>query len=128
MRPRLLLVDDEPQLAAFLADAARMTGYEPVETSTDEQFRRSFDRKIPEMVALDLGMPGMDGVELLRFLAHRAYKGPVLIVSGFHRRVLDTAFRLGRELGLDMIGPIEKPARLEDLETVLRAHWPSKAA
>jgi EAL domain-containing protein (putative c-di-GMP-specific phosphodiesterase class I) len=41
------------------------------------------------MVALDLGMPGMDGVELLRFLADAGFRAPVLIVSGFDRRVLE---------------------------------------
>ena len=71
------------------------------------------------MVALDLGMPGMDGVELLRFLAGHNYRSPVLIVSGFDRRVLESAFRLGEALGLAMAGPVEKPVRLEDLEAVL---------
>ena len=50
------------------------------------------------MVALDLGMP-VDGVELTRFLADQDYRGPVLIVSGFDRRVLESAFRLGEALG-----------------------------
>jgi len=71
------------------------------------------------MVALDLGMPGMDGVELIRFLAEQDFRSPVLIVSGFDRRVLDSAFRLGEALGLNMAGPLEKPVRLEQLETLL---------
>jgi CheY-like chemotaxis protein len=71
------------------------------------------------MVALDLGMPGMDGIELLRFLADQDYKAPVLIVSGFDRRVLESAFRLGEALGLSMAGPVEKPVRFEELETML---------
>jgi len=71
------------------------------------------------MVALDLGMPGMDGVELLRFLAEEDSRAPVLIISGFDRRVLESAFRLGEALGLRMIGPLEKPVRFQDLERVL---------
>lgn len=118
-QPRLLLIDDEPALADFLADAARGCGFEPVVTSNDSEFREQFVASRPEMVALDLGMPGMDGVELLRFLAEQQYQSPVLIVSGFDRRVLDSAFRLGEALGLTMAGPVEKPVRLEDLETVL---------
>ena len=96
-QPRLLLIDDEPALAEFLAHAA-------IET---------------DVVALDLGMPGMDGVELLRFLADQDYRSPVLIVSGFDRRVLESAFRLGEALGLNMAGPLEKPVRLEALESLL---------
>jgi DNA-binding response OmpR family regulator len=118
-QPRLLLIDDEPALADFLANAARETGFEPVVTSNDAEFRDEFIAAPPDMVALDLGMPGMDGVELLRFLAEQNYRSPVLIVSGFDRRVLESAFRLGEALGLNMAGPVEKPVRLDDLENVL---------
>ena len=118
-QPRLLLIDDEPALAAFLADAARECGFEPVVTSDDTEFRETFVSQPPDMVALDLGMPGMDGVELLRFLAEQGYRSPVLIVSGFDRRVLESAFRLGEAIGLSMVGPVEKPVRLEALEQVL---------
>jgi DNA-binding response OmpR family regulator len=118
-QPRLLLIDDEPALADFLADAARGCGFEPVVTANDSEFRQQFLGVQPDMVALDLGMPGMDGVELLRFLASQNYGSPVLIVSGFDRRVLESAFRLGEALGLTMAGPVEKPVRLEDLEAVL---------
>lgn len=117
--PRLLLIDDEPSLAAYLADAARHCGFEPILTSNDSDFRTRFVTERPAVVALDLGMPGMDGVELLRFLAAEACRAPVLIVSGFDRRVLDSAFRLGEALGLSMVGPLEKPVRLEELERQL---------
>jgi DNA-binding response OmpR family regulator len=118
-QPRLLLIDDEPALADFMASAARGCGLEPVVTSRDDEFRNSFLAAHPDMVALDLGMPGMDGVELLRFLAEQDYRSPVLIVSGFDRRVLESAFRLGEALGLNMAGPLEKPVRLEQLEAML---------
>jgi DNA-binding response OmpR family regulator len=118
-QPRLLLIDDEPALADFLASAAEESGFEPVITERDEEFREAFLANRPQMVALDLGMPGMDGVELLRFLADQNYDAPVLIVSGFDRRILESAFRLGEALGLNMAGPVEKPVRFEVLEVLL---------
>lgn len=118
-QPRLLLVDDEPALAEFIASAARECGFEPILTANDEEFRERFLGDPPNMVALDLGMPGMDGVELLRFLAAEGFRSPVLIISGFDRRVLESAFRLGEALGLTMVGPLEKPVRLEELESLL---------
>ena len=123
--PRLLLIDDEPALAAFVAKAADLCGFDPVIAEQDEEFRDSFHAQRPRMVALDLGMPGMDGVELLRFLAAESFQDPVLIISGFDRRVLDSAFRLGTALGLQMVGPLEKPARLEQLEEILNRFRPS---
>ena len=124
-RPRLLLIDDEPALAAFVANAAEISGFEPIVANNDGLFRELFQAELPGMVALDLGMPGMDGVELLRFLAAQSFAGPVLIISGFDRRVLESAFRLGQALGLRMVGPLEKPVRLEALEELLTEHRPA---
>lgn len=118
-QPRLLLIDDEPALAEFLASAAEESGFDAVTTGRDDEFRDAFLAEPPDMVALDLGMPGMDGIELIRFLAAQNYSAPVLIVSGFDRRVLETAFRLGEALGLTMAGPVEKPVRFEVLEEML---------
>lgn len=118
MQPRLLLIDDEPALADYLANAAAACGFEPIVTDRDDRFRDAFLKHRPEMIALDLGMP-VDGVELTRFLADQGYRGPVLIVSGFDRRVLESAFRLGEALGLNMVGPVEKPVRLDVLEELL---------
>lgn len=123
--PTLLLIDDEPALAAFLADAARLSGFDPVIATNDTAFRELFRANRPDMVAIDLGMPGMDGVELLRFLADAKFRAPVLIISGFDRRVLESAFRLGEALGLTMTGPLEKPTRLADLEALLTELRPS---
>ena len=118
-QPRLLLIDDEPALAEFLANAAMASGFDPIVTARDDEFQQAFIANRPEMVVLDLGMPGMDGVELTRFLADQEYRGPVLIVSGFDRRVLESAFRLGEVLGLNMVDPVEKPVRFEQLEDLL---------
>lgn len=118
-QPRLLVIDDEPRLGEFLASIARESGFSAEVTTDDGDFRRRFINDRPAMVALDLGMPGMDGVELLRFLSEQDYSAPVLIVSGFDRRVLDSAFRLGEALGLNMAGPIEKPMRADVLEQTL---------
>ena len=122
--PKLLLIDDEPALAAYLAEAARLSGYTPLVAIDDQDFKARLVAERPQMVALDLGMPGMDGVELLRFLADERFAFPVLIISGFDRRVLESAFRLGEALGLHMVGPLEKPTRLDDIADILNALRP----
>jgi len=126
-RPRLLLIDDEPVIADFVASVASDCGFDPILTSNDASFRQSFVTNRPEMVALDLGMPGMDGVELLRFLADSGCTSAVLIISGFDRRVLESAFRLGEALGLPMVGPLEKPVRAHQLEELLNQVRPTLA-
>lgn len=118
-QPRLLVIDDEPALAEFVAQVARDCGFLPIHTADDREFREAFRAESPDIVVLDLGMPGMDGVELLRFLAAEDNQAPVLIISGFDRRVLESAFRLGEALGLEMVGPLEKPVRAHELEHLL---------
>jgi len=104
---------------------ARLTDVSGVEGRVDQALPTHFEgERQPTVdgdpkVALDLGMPETDGVELTRFLAEQNYRGPVLIVSGFDRRVLESAFRLGEALGLNMVGPVEKPVRLDVLEELL---------
>ena len=117
--PRLLLIDDEPALADYVATTARLCGYEAAIAANESSFRALFDSHAPGVVVLDLGMPGTDGVEYLRYLADKGFGGPVLIVSGFDRRVLESAIRLGSALGLRMAGPLEKPVRLQELEDQL---------
>jgi DNA-binding response OmpR family regulator len=121
---RLLLIDDEPALADFVASAARLCGYEPAVAADEKSFHRLFESNNPDVVVLDLGMPKTDGVEFLRYLAEHRFSGPVLIVSGFDRRVLESAFRLGSEMGLRMAGALEKPVRLDELETLLTSLQP----
>lgn len=117
-KPRLLVIDDEPALAEFVAAVATECGFDPILSENFEGFRAAVRDTKPDMVALDLGMPGMDGVELLRLLAEEDSRATVLIISGFDRRVLESAFRLGEALGLRMLGPLEKPVRFQDLERV----------
>jgi DNA-binding response OmpR family regulator len=127
VRPRLLLIDDEPHLADYVAKAGELCGYATQIADGDQDFRAQFSGERPAVVALDLGMPSCDGVELLRFLADQGFGGPVLIISGFDRRVLESAFRLGEALGLRMVGPLEKPTRLDTLEALLQQLKPTLA-
>ncbi|HMJ93847.1 MAG TPA: response regulator [Allosphingosinicella sp.] len=127
-RPLLLLIDDEPFVSRFLAHAAEECGYRALATATADSFRREYRLLGPDVIALDLAMPGGDGVELLRFLAAEQCRAPVLIVSGFDRRVLESSMRLGEKLGLDMIGPLAKPILVAELQEVLGSVRAKEAA
>jgi DNA-binding response OmpR family regulator len=116
----MLLIDDEPELARLIAYAANTAGYAATATSDADSFKRHFEVAGADLIAIDLGMPRVDGIELLRFLADAKCTAPILIISGFDRRVLETTERLGEALGLNMAGTVEKPVRLEELEARLQ--------
>jgi EAL domain-containing protein (putative c-di-GMP-specific phosphodiesterase class I) len=67
-------------------------------------------------------MPGMDGIEALRYLARQSVSAGILLASGMDQRVLSSARQLGESLGLRMLGTLQKPAMLEDIEALLSRH------
>jgi DNA-binding response OmpR family regulator len=127
-KPLLLVIDDEPFVGRFLAHAAEECGYRALATATAESFRREYHLLRPDVVAIDLAMPGGDGVELLRFLAAEQCEAPVLIVSGFDRRVLESSVRLGEALGLNMVGPLMKPVLVAEIKALLGSLREKEAA
>lgn len=124
---RLLVIDDEPMVARFIAHAAEAHGLEATMTISAEAFRRDHDRLDPDVVVLDLAMPGGDGIELIRFLAERHSRAAVVVLSGFDPRVLDAAVRLGKSIGLNMAPALAKPVTVDDLLGAIRAAEPEMA-
>lgn len=114
-----LLIDDEPAIGALIRRAAESCGYKVFVTSDAVTFEQLLDSVDPGLIALDLAMPGVDGVELLRRLADRDCEANILIISGFDRRVVEAAYRLGEALGLKMAGTIAKPIAIAELRTML---------
>ena len=114
-RPTFLLIDDDTLVGRTIAHAAEAFGYRPLRTTSIDRFSASLESERPDIVAVDLCVPGRDGIEIIRFLAERGFRGPVVIISGLDSRVVEAALRLGRALGLSMAEPIAKPFRLADL-------------
>ncbi len=79
-KPRLLLVDDEPQIMRVLRTALTIQGYD-IQTAPDGATAlRLFEQWHPDMVITDLAMPKMDGVALCREIRMRS-QVPVLVLS-----------------------------------------------
>jgi two-component system KDP operon response regulator KdpE len=83
-RPRILVIDDEPQIHRFLGPALDASGYEYVRADDATSGLREIARKPPDAVVLDLGLPDMDGKEAL-LKARAFYDGPILILSARDR-------------------------------------------
>ena len=118
---RLLVVDDQADILEFIATVAELVGYRVATAQNAERafaLLREFD---PSLVILDLQMPDVDGVELIRQLATYGTRAPILISSGMDPRVLASVEQLGLTQGLNMIGTLQKPLALPDLEAILAA-------
>ena len=120
---RLVVIDDEPMICEFVADVASAYGFEIRSCSGLGPFDELFMNFKPSMVLLDLNMPGQDGIEVLRYFERIGTQAGVVLMSGEGDRVLESALRLGRDLGLNMLGFMEKPLELGLLEQVLYSNW-----
>src|ERR1700754_2584414 len=120
MTNKLLVIDDQPDLCEFISEAAASMGFETRAVTEPDDFRRAVQEFQPTVVVLDLQMPGADGIELLRYLGERGSKAQVLVASGMDQRVLATAQQIGKAQGLTMLGALQKPILLADLEVMLR--------
>jgi two-component system, OmpR family, KDP operon response regulator KdpE len=80
MPPRVLVVDDEPNILSTLAPLLRTRGYEVLTAMTGRAAIETAEREKPDLVVLDLGLPDIDGVEVCRAL--RDSTGvPIIILS-----------------------------------------------
>jgi EAL domain-containing protein (putative c-di-GMP-specific phosphodiesterase class I)/CheY-like chemotaxis protein len=118
---RVLIVDDEPGVVDFIASVAAKLDYSVANAASAAEFLTLVDTFRPTLIVLDLHLPDTDGLELLRLLAARDCKSPVLLMSGVDERVLVTAYELGMSYGLTMCGKLPKPVLAEDLQNKLAA-------
>jgi len=93
----ILVVDDEPRIARLVADFLQQAGYRVVEASDGQEALEQFRNHRPELLVLDLGLPGVDGLDVIRDIrTHSAV--PIIILSA---RSDETDRVVGLELGAD---------------------------
>jgi EAL domain-containing protein (putative c-di-GMP-specific phosphodiesterase class I) len=116
---RLLILDDEPAVARTVAFAAERHGFAVRMSESTEAFFGDVAAFGPSHIIIDLLMPGMDGVEVLRNLAAAGCGANIIMMSGMGSKVLESAQRAGLERGLRITGILPKPFKPAELRTLL---------
>lgn len=114
--PRLLLVEDDEPLAGMLRSHLEREGYEVVEARDGATALNEVRRRSPDLVVLDIGLPGLDGFEVCRVLRSGENWVPLVFLTardGVDDRVL------GMDLGADDY--VTKPFSPRELSSRLRA-------
>ncbi len=112
---RVLVIDDEPQIHRVLRPALQACGYDVLEASTGREALKVIAASAPDAVILDLGLPDIDGKEVLT-QARTFSKTPILILSARDREVDKIA---ALDAGADDY--VEKPFGIGELLARLRA-------
>ena len=116
MRARILIIEDEPKIAELIALYLKKEGIETVHAASGEEGLRQLDRSVPDLVILDINLPGMDGFEVLQEIRRRETL-PVVIVSA---RQEDEDMIMGFGVGADDY--VSKPFSPKVLAARVRAH------
>lgn len=115
MLPFIIVCDDEPALRQMVGDHLEERGYEVAEAASGDELLRLMDKRKPDLVILDVRMPGKDGLQTLRELRQRS-NVPVTMLTAAGE-VFDKV--LGLELGADDY--LVKPVDIRELEARIRA-------
>jgi len=116
---RVLIFDDDELVAEMFGRIVTRIGLDVRIVSRSVDFLEALEAWLPTHVAVDLVMPEMDGVQVLRLLAKRRCRAMIIITSGIGELVLDAARRSGEELNLNIAGVLPKPFNLAALRELL---------
>ena len=81
--PKVLIVDDETNLRRLYRESLEGDGYEVITAQSAEDCLQKLDHESPDLVVLDVRMPGMDGLEALGKILERYPQMPVVLNSAF---------------------------------------------
>ncbi|MFT5701092.1 MAG: UDP-3-O-[3-hydroxymyristoyl] N-acetylglucosamine deacetylase [Desulforhopalus sp.] len=106
----ICIVDDQPQICTTISGILTDEGYNSIVFEDAESFWQSLDTQEPSLVLLDIWLPGVDGLELLKRLNGRFPKLPVIMMSG--HAGIETAVKAIQAGAYDFM---EKPLHLDVL-------------
>jgi DNA-binding response OmpR family regulator len=118
-RYRLLTVEDDSDCAALIVRVALRSGYEAFSIADAQSLRETISRWRPDVITLDLCLPGVDGLEVLAALKAVEYAGRVIIISGQPEWFRNQAVRLACAHGLRVPAQMSKPIEIEQLRELL---------
>ena len=111
----ILIVDDEPRVRESIRSILEDEGYKVIEASDGQEGLSRVAADKPDSVLLDIWMPDLDGIEVLRGIKQLDEDLPVIIMSG--HGTIETAVKAAKLGAYDFL---EKPLSIDKLELVLR--------
>ena len=121
MTKRLLIVDDEVDFANFVSSASATFGYDVKVCHDCASARDTLDEFMPDLMVLDIVMPGEDGIEFLNWFSSQSFEAKVILVTGYNPHYMEMAQKLSALSGTKVITTLQKPVHLQDLRNALSA-------
>ncbi len=119
---KVFIIDDEQQVADMLAEVVELAGFTPSVYVDARRFFSDESYDDNSVILLDLNMPVMDGVEVIRKLAEYKCRSPLILMSGYDMGVLHAAEKLADAHQLKIISSFTKPIHMNLLMDTLIDH------
>jgi len=118
----IFIIDDEEQIAEMLGEVVSLSGFTASIYTDATLFFKENKFNNDSIIILDLNMPKMDGIEVIRELSSNNSKASLILMSGYDVGVLHSAEKLALAHELEIMTSIMKPIQLDELLTVLVNH------
>lgn len=117
-KPEILIVDDDEAFCRELVRALGQRGIAANWTASPVELSKGLCGT-PDIVLLDLGMPGIDGFEVIEAISRFAVKPHIIVASGYSDRIINAAAKSAIGFGIPVLGRLEKPYSLIELIKIL---------
>jgi CheY-like chemotaxis protein len=115
---RVLVVDDEPDIRATVAEMLVLEGYDVEQAANGADALAAIERRTPDLILLDMRMPVLDGWGLAEALRRRGMRLPIVVMTAAR-----DAHRWADEIAAQ--GTLAKPFGFEDLIAAVEAMHPT---
>ncbi|WP_213458384.1 EAL domain-containing protein [Thiocapsa sp.] len=117
---RLICLDDDPRIEAVLGRFLKRFGHAVDFHVSIASFKAALASDTPELVLLDLGLGRENGIDVIHWLSETHPGIPLVLLSGHGDDLLDTARRIARSTGIEVLGAVSKSRMVKDLPAILQ--------
>ncbi len=115
---KILIIDDDAAITDHLNDVAVRSGHQ-VTVENDSRQVESLLTTAFDLIFLDLRMPFLDGIQVMRVLSQKKVSAALVLMSGFDKAVLNTAHELAEAHELNILSHLSKPFKVNAIEALI---------
>ena len=112
--PKILLIDDEPAILESLAIFLRKMNHTVYQAATGKQGLKQFEQQHPDIVILDIHLPDLNGLEILRRIQEHEWLAKVIMITAYQD--MDTTIQTMKDGAYDYV---HKPLDIEEIENAI---------
>jgi len=116
---QLLIIDDEHPICDLIADVAEAYSYNAYTATSYAEAQAILETVSPNLIFIDLMLPDVDGVEIVRNIGAGRCDAKIVLMSGVNHKILASAIRVAVNQGLNVLGYLTKPFSVREVRDLL---------